>query len=110
MQDPWKPYLSPYLDAIGAEKGEMKELGISDGRSTSSAVSQAEAVFVAGATRSLATFCSAKSGVGWQWGGGGRVGAHSVTPETPATPTATSRTPDPAPGSRRVSRVCVMII
>ena len=34
MQDPWKPYLSPYLDAIEAEKDEMKELGISDGRST----------------------------------------------------------------------------
>ena len=33
MQDPWKPYLSPYLDAIEAEKDEMKQLGISDGKS-----------------------------------------------------------------------------
>ena len=34
MQDPFKPYLAPYLDAIEAEKEEMQQLGISDGKST----------------------------------------------------------------------------
>ena len=33
MQDPWKPYLAPYLEAITAEKEEMASLGISDGKS-----------------------------------------------------------------------------